>query len=791
MQIHCKSIANPLQIHCKSILIALLFSFISFHGFSQNQECGTEDPTEAEMQALPWYGNNAWLDQFADSLAQSFSGCENCRVEGGNEVWYRVPVQFYVWSWQGQNTLERNLQNTDKTLKAMMYRLNDAMQRSKTPIRFYMLCPAFPEHSVAATGTMNTTDACNLRRNNWTLGALNCHIVNILSDATGVWCGRSDNNIIVEVAVTTDRIIEYDEPMPNINNSTFVHEVGHWLGLNHTHLFDGVPCLKEPVSRGVFSSACNVGVPVRHCERRGDALCDTPADPNLRQHENDIMADCSWFTNIRDDRGDFYAPDTRNYMSYSRNFCRNSFTQQQRAVMLRGINNQTGFFHVNTTNDFDIYEPDNVPAAASRIQLNETQIHSFSEEGSCGDDSDWLKFRILGDAGETIGFDLVLEITAVAGYSNPVGDVEFWRGNDFISPNPTTRLAFINQTNTGSTINYKISCNLQRNNTYLFRIIRNGNQTGRYKVTLKGLPSNASILGNETVCGTTTYRISPSSGQVALPLTWQVSSNLQIISGQGTSELSVVPIASNLSEWGFVRAVFNNTCTGQQEIHKSIWVGSPKILVAGYLPNNQPSVVEDTLYFQQACFGVVPPRPTYDKVCVSAQGASGVNTFEAEDIIGNASGNFEYSSGSQTCSGFLEEGYYEFRIRARNTQCSPVAYSDWILFKIWVIQTEPYCEPPPIEPPDVCYDEWGQAYLCPQGLRYFPNVSNGELNVEYNANYIKLELHSKYGQKVRETNLEKHKNKKLQLQDLPNDVYFLHLIDQNGNRVQKQVVLQK
>jgi uncharacterized circularly permuted ATP-grasp superfamily protein len=140
---------------------------------------------------------------------------------------------------------------------------------------------------------------------------------------------------------------------------------------------------------------------------------------------------------------------------------------------------------------------------------------------------------------------------------------------------------------------------------------------------------------------------------VALPLTWQVSSNLQIISGQGTSELSVVPIASNLSEWGFVRAIFNNTCTGQQEIYKSIWVGRPKILVAGYLPNNQPSIIENTLYFQQACFGVVPPRPTYGKVCVSAQGASGVNIFEAEDIIGNAGESFGYSSGSQTCSGLF------------------------------------------------------------------------------------------------------------------------------------------
>jgi hypothetical protein len=659
-KIHCKSIANPLQIHCKSILIAFLFSFFSFIGFSQDQECGTEDPTEAEMQALPWYGNNAWLDQFADSLAQTFSNCTNCRIEGANEqVWYRVPVQFWVYSWQGLNTLERNLQNTDKALKAMMYRLNDAMQKSNTPIRFYMLCPQFPERQAQATGSISSNQSCQLNNDHRNGSALNCHIVNRLSDAGGRYCSRNGASIVVQAPNITTRIEEWGEGSNGINNSTFVHEVGHWLGLNHTHLFDGVPCLKEPVSRGVFSSACNVGVPVRHCERRGDALCDTPADPNLRQHENDVMPDCSWFTNIRDDRGDFYAPDTRNIMSYSTQTCRSNFTWQQRAVMLRTLTNKRSVTirQVLLSNDFDIYEPDNAPAAASLIRLNETQIHSFSEEGSCGDDSDWLKFFNNTNVAE-----LVLEIENVAGHDNPVQGVEFWRTTTVANPNEifvriipatVTSINFTDVITSPTKTIYRIPCNLPTGQTYLFRIIRNGNQTGRYKVSLKGLPSNAAILGNKTVCGTTTYRISPSSRQVALPLTWQVSSNLQIISGQGTSELSVVPIASNLSEWGFVRAIFNNTCTGQQEIYKSIWVGRPKILVAGYLPNNQPSIIENTLYFQQACFGVVPPRPTYGKVCVSAQGASGVNIFEAEDIIGNAGESFGYSSGSQTCSGLF------------------------------------------------------------------------------------------------------------------------------------------
>jgi hypothetical protein len=52
LQIHCKSIANPLQIHCKSILIAFLLNLFSFISFSQDQECGTEDPTTIQFVLL-------------------------------------------------------------------------------------------------------------------------------------------------------------------------------------------------------------------------------------------------------------------------------------------------------------------------------------------------------------------------------------------------------------------------------------------------------------------------------------------------------------------------------------------------------------------------------------------------------------------------------------------------------------------------------------------------------------------------------------------------------------------
>jgi hypothetical protein len=133
-----KIIAKSLQNHCKiiakSLLIALLFSF---YLSAVAQTCGTPDPSITEMKSLPWYGNNAWLDRYRDSLSQVFSSCQNCRVEGTSEnVWYRVPIEFVIPTWQGQNVFERRGRNTDKALKTLLFHLNRAMRENNIPIAF-------------------------------------------------------------------------------------------------------------------------------------------------------------------------------------------------------------------------------------------------------------------------------------------------------------------------------------------------------------------------------------------------------------------------------------------------------------------------------------------------------------------------------------------------------------------------------------------------------------------------------------------------------------------------------
>lgn len=106
------------------------------------------------------------------------------------------------------------------------------------------------------------------------------------------------------------------------------HEVGHCLGLYHTHSGSGCG----------DNANCKELVNGSNCNLCGDRICDTPADPCL---QGKVNSDCIIFTSLgTDDNGDTYAPDPGNIMSYSRPHCLHDFTHQQGTRMYIITTNQ-------------------------------------------------------------------------------------------------------------------------------------------------------------------------------------------------------------------------------------------------------------------------------------------------------------------------------------------------------------------------------------------------------------------------------------------------------------------
>ena len=95
------------------------------------------------------------------------------------------------------------------------------------------------------------------------------------------------------------------------STSFFIEQFGHLLNLYHTH---------ETAFGSELADKSN-------CETAGDLCCDTPADPDLSKVS--IDADCSYSGSQKDGNGNYYAPTTSNYMSYSTEECRCTFTNDQ------------------------------------------------------------------------------------------------------------------------------------------------------------------------------------------------------------------------------------------------------------------------------------------------------------------------------------------------------------------------------------------------------------------------------------------------------------------------------
>lgn len=110
---------------------------------------------------------------------------------------------------------------------------------------------------------------------------------------------------------SADRIVLSKASGNVSDNKVFLHEIGHYLGLYHTH---------GKTNTGTTDELVNG----TNCLVAGDDVCDTPADPNVLYNGG-----CVYSLGGFDANGHPYNPDMGNHMSYANKLCRNHFSVGQ------------------------------------------------------------------------------------------------------------------------------------------------------------------------------------------------------------------------------------------------------------------------------------------------------------------------------------------------------------------------------------------------------------------------------------------------------------------------------
>ena len=114
-----------------------------------------------------------------------------------------------------------------------------------------------------------------------------------------------------------------------VGTQVITHEMGHCLGLFHTHQESfGI----ENIPRTGSST---------NCSTTGDLLCETPADFNLKVNVDFVNDQTCAYVGSKTRDGFTYAPDPLNYMSYTFPTCMSHFFNEQISRMRNFILNTT------------------------------------------------------------------------------------------------------------------------------------------------------------------------------------------------------------------------------------------------------------------------------------------------------------------------------------------------------------------------------------------------------------------------------------------------------------------
>lgn len=375
------------------IILLVLGFFITFGiqskaQFLDDEFCGNHEILNLDVRKKPWKGANSFLYDYLKKINYS---------ENVDSIRYLVPLKFWIY----QND-DGSIGLPDSSLKRFMDELNYYQQLNKTGFRYYI-------RAIERINKTKRTELGYFLEAPWQSfihkekGCINVFITQTIKKR--VWgekyMVRGTFNTVTDAV-----LIQY-----NSSTTGLSHEIGHYFGLLHPHRnYNRGKAKQESVSRTrVFKGIFKKGV---ICEKNGDGLADTPAEPKLSHLVNN---DCEFIgKSLKDCWGDNYQSNTDNIMSYPTHYrCRKVFTEGQKAVMLYSAsqNKYAPFWSTtqpeNMVYRFDKYEPDDNIETATKINTNSIQLHSFHKIFTTDDDiifdkEDWMTFQTENSKGKSI-----------------------------------------------------------------------------------------------------------------------------------------------------------------------------------------------------------------------------------------------------------------------------------------------------------------------------------------------------------------------------------------------------
>jgi len=349
--------------------INLLIIFLVLFSSSFGQDDGVEALTEEQAMALPWFGNDEFIQNFIDDRLGSAP--EGGRTDGNTslDARYYVPLRLVIYR---DNSGDPTSAISDDFAYLIVDKVNDIFDEANTGIKFFVQYTKFKNNNFYRENVNQLIEVGDLFISNFQTGVINVHLVRNVS---GLAPGFAVNPKLPVFPNTrfSQYVETHDGSSPkNINElaSTMAHELGHNLGLFHTHhpgryeslIFNKDnatiknDCYQEIVSRGIRNwgaDGCVSTIGKKKCNINGDFLCDTEADPNVSSSNAVwVSSDCNSYTYTGggdyeyDNRGKRWTPPLRNIMSYSRNECTREFSWGQRAIMWYILEN-------DFMNDFD------------------------------------------------------------------------------------------------------------------------------------------------------------------------------------------------------------------------------------------------------------------------------------------------------------------------------------------------------------------------------------------------------------------------------------------------------